>query len=215
MPNKIKILIADDHQLILDGLKLMLGGQSDFEVVGTVHNGLEAINTIRERHIDVLVMDLNMPEMNGLEACRIIRKEFPGLKILILSMLADAKLIKNVLKEGATGYMLKNSGQDELSEAIRNVSQGKVHYDERVMELMLETKKTKAQNSTEMIPSLSRREKEILQLVIDEMTTPEIAAKLFIGIGTVESHRRNMISKLGVRNTAGLVSKAYQYGILD
>ena len=215
MSEKIKILIADDHQLVLDGLTLMLDSQDDFVIVGAAHNGLEVMSFLENNHVDIVLLDLNMPEMNGLETCKLINKQFSDLKVLILSMMSEVKLVKMLVKSGAHGYMLKNSGQEELSAAIRKIVSGKSFFDARVVEQMMNsgTKKTSKPNS--VMPSLTRREKEILQLIIKEHTSQEIAKQLFVSVGTVETHRRNMISKMGVRNMAGLVSKTYEFGILD
>ncbi len=214
MSQTIKILLADDHQLVLDGLAMMLGSQQDLEVVGQANNGHEVLTFLKQHEADIVLLDLNMPEMNGLETCKAMKKEYGHVKILVLSMLSDVKLVKKLVKEGAHGYMLKNSGQKELSEAIKKVVAGQSYYDARIVEQMMSATPKASVRSESVLPSLSRREKEILQLIIEEHTTQEIAKKLFISAGTVESHRRNMISKMGVRNTAGLVSKAYEFGIL-
>ena len=210
----ITTLIVDDHQLVLDGIKLMLGGHKDIQVVAEAHNGNEAINYISEHDIDVVVMDLNMPEVNGMDACKQIKKIKPDIKVLILSMISEHKMIKNVMKVGADGYMLKNSGQEEIISAILRVHGGENHFDERIVDIMMNPKDHHQVKDENLHPSLSRREKEILELIVDEYTTAEIASQLFISFGTVESHRRNMISKLGVRNTAGLVSAAYKLGLI-
>jgi DNA-binding NarL/FixJ family response regulator len=210
-----KILIVDDHQLVLDGLRLIIESQADLQLVGEAHNGQEAIDFIKENEVDIILMDLNMPVLNGIEASKKIVSIHPESKILILSMLSDTKLVKKLVKEGIKGYMLKNSGQDEIVDAIRRIRKGSTYFDPHIVELMMSGQsKTKVKNEG-IHPSLSRREKEILQLIINEHTSAEIAEKLFISLGTVESHRRNMISKLGVRNTAGLVRAAYEYDILS
>ena len=210
-----KILIVDDHQLVLDGLRLIIESQADLQLVGEAHNGQEAIDFIKENEVDIILMDLNMPVLNGIEASKKIVSIHPESKILILSMLSDTKLVKKLVKEGIKGYMLKNSGQDEIVDAIRRIRKGSTYFDPHIVELMMSGQsKTKVKNEG-IPPSLSRREKEILQLIINEHTSAEIAEKLFISLGTVESHRRNMISKLGVRNTAGLVRAAYEYDILS
>ena len=214
MNKTINILLVDDHQMVLDGLKLIMDSQEDFQVLGTCNNGKEAVNFVTSESVDIILMDLNMPVMNGIESSKKIKQIKPNVKILVLSMLSDVKLIKNLVKEGVNGYLLKNSGQDEIVSAIRQIHAGNNHFDQRIMEIMLGQSEKKQVKSEGMMPSLSRREKEILQLVIEEHTTAEIAKKLFISAGTVESHRRNMISKLGVRNTAGLVSAAYKYELL-
>jgi len=210
----IQILIVDDHQLVLDGLRLMLDHREDIKILAEAQNGQIALDYIKTNEVDLVVMDLNMPEMDGLKACKAMKKHNPQIKILILSMISDGKMIKNVVKAGADGYLLKNSGQDELIKAIQDVYAGTKVFDTKILEMMLNPAAKSVKNEN-MLPSLSRREKEILQLIIEECTTAEIAEKLFISFGTVETHRRNMLSKLGVRNTAGLVAASYQYNILD
>lgn len=211
----IKLLITDDHQLVIDGIKLMIKDQADINIIGEAHNGQEAIDFVKEHELDIILLDLNMPEVNGIDACKAIKKLKPEVKIIILSMISETRMVKNLMKYGANGYLLKNSGQEEIITAIRTVYTGKNHFDQEIIEMMLNPSRQKEVKDENLHPSLSRREKEILQLIIDEHTTAEIAEKLFISFGTVESHRRNMISKLGVRNTAGLVSAAYKYNILE
>ena len=215
MSESIKILLVDDHQIVLDGLTLMLSGQLTFDIVGEAHDGKEALAFLESQEVDIILLDLNMPVLNGYEACKVIKSKFKEVRVLILSTMSEVRLIKKLIKEGADGYMLKNSGQDELTEAISKIMKGGNYYDHRIVNAMMKTNIEKKPKSSAVLPSLSRREKEILQLIIEEMTTLEIAKKLFISNGTVESHRRNMISKMGARNTAGLVSKAYEYGILS
>jgi len=210
----ITTLIVDDHQLVLDGIKLMLESSEDIEVVAEAHNGQEAIDYITVNDVDVVVMDLNMPIVNGVDACKTIKKTKPNTKVLILSMISENKMVQRLMKCGANGYMLKNSGQDEIIQAILQVSSGTNHFDKRIIDMMLHPNLHDQVKSENLHPSLSRREKEILKLIVDEYTTGEIAGKLFISFGTVESHRRNIISKLGVRNTAGLVSAAYKFDLL-
>lgn len=211
----IKLLITDDHQLVIDGIRLMIKDQADINIIGEAHNGQEAIDFVKEHELDIILLDLNMPEVNGIDACKAIKKLKPEVKIIILSMISETRMVKNLMKYGANGYLLKNSGQEEIITAIRTVNTGKNHFDQEIIEMILNPSRQKEVKDENLHPSLSRREKEILQLIIDEHTTAEIAEKLFISFGTVESHRRNMISKLGVRNTAGLVSAAYKYNILE
>lgn len=211
----IKILITDDHQLVREGVRLMLNGHENIQIVGEAKNGQEAVDFVNEHEVDIVLMDLNMPEMNGIDACKSIKKLKPSTKVIILSMISETKMVQNLMKYGASGYLLKNSGQEEIIEAITEVHAGKNHFDNNIINMMLYPNQSTEVRDESIHPSLSRREKEILQLIIDEHTTAEIAAKLFISFGTVESHRRNMISKLGVRNTAGLVSAAYKFGLLN
>lgn len=212
----IKILIADDHQLVIDGLKLMLEDATDMQCIAEANNGIEVLQVLKNTAADIILLDINMPEMNGLECCKKVRVSYPDVKIIVLSMLQEASLIKQMLQEGASGYLLKNEGQAEVLAAIRSVYDGKPFYSEGVMDIVmnsLSNKPTKKPSSP--FPSLSRREKQVLQLIVEEFTTAEIAEKLFISFGTVETHRRNLLVKLNARNTAGLVRICFEFDLLN
>lgn len=212
----IRIFIADDHRLVIDGLLLLLHEAEDMTCVGQAANGREALEMLGQTPADVLLLDLNMPEMDGLECCRIARERWPDMKVLALSMMREISLVKAMLRYGASGFILKNAGKDELFEAIRNVHAGKQAFSQEILDTLMETlagKNTKAAGSSPF-PTISRREKEILQLIVDEKTTSEIAEALFISFGTVETHRRNLLLKLHARNTAGLVKAALEYNLL-
>ncbi|MEM1219021.1 MAG: response regulator transcription factor [Bacteroidota bacterium] len=212
----IRILIADDHQLVIDGLRLMLSTEEDFSCTHQANNGQEVLDILAKDSVDVLLMDINMPVMNGVDACKKIQKSYPEVKILALSMLKEASLIKMMLKYGAKGYLLKNAGKDEVIEAIRMVAKGKSYYSEEISEIILQSLSgSRAKKSASPFPQLSRREKQVLGLIVEEFTTGEIAEKLFISFGTVETHRRNLLIKLGARNTAGLVRAALEYDLLE
>lgn len=211
----INVLITDDHQLVREGVRLMIEGKEDITVISEATNGQEALDFVKENEVDIVLLDLNMPVMNGIDACKAIKKSNPDVKVIILSMISETKMVQNLMKYGANGYLLKNSGQDEILAAIKKVHEGENHFDEEIINMMLDPSSGKQVKDENLHPSLSRREKEILHLIIDEHTTAEIAQKLFISFGTVESHRRNMISKLGVRNTAGLVAAAYKFDLLS
>lgn len=211
----IKVLVTDDHQLVREGVKLMIDGKEDITVLSEATNGQEALDFVADNEVDIVLLDLNMPVMNGIDACKAIKKSNPDTKVIILSMISETKMVQNLMKYGANGYLLKNSGQDEILAAIKKIHAGESHFDQEIIDMMLNPAHGQQVKDESLHPSLSRREKEILQLIIEEHTTAEIAQKLFIGFGTVESHRRNMISKLGVRNTAGLVSAAYKYDLLS
>ena len=211
----IRILIADDHQLVLDGISLMIEGEEDMKVAATATNGQEALDIISNAEIDVILMDLNMPVMNGLEATKIIHGTNENIRILGLSMLNDLKLVRKLLDFGASGYLVKNSSREEVISAIRTVHNGGQYFDQSTLNALITNKsKGEAKNPKSLFPKLSRREKEILQLIIDEFTSVEIAEKLFISQGTVETHRRNIINKLGVRNTAGMIRVVLEYDLL-
>lgn len=212
--NTIKIAIADDHQMVLDGLQLIIAQEPIFEFIAAAHNGQEVIDLLETESIDVLLLDINMPTMNGIDTMKIIEKKHPQLGVLGLSMLDDIVVIKKLVKYGARGFLLKNSGKDKIIEAINEIYAGRKYFDKAIINKLIANDNTKTLG-TSLFPKLSRREKEILNLIIQENTTQEIADKLFISFGTVETHRRNIINKLGVRNTAGMVRVAIEYQLLE
>ncbi len=213
----ITVFIADDHQLVIDGLKLMLSQAPDLQFVGAAPNGREVLRQMERQTVDVLLLDINMPELNGLETCRLMQEKFPAVKIIALSMLQEAGMIRQMLKNGAMGYLHKNAGQEEVLEAIRVVHRGEKFYSEAVKEIVLDSLAgpDKRRQAANPFPRLSRREKQVLALIVEEFTTQEIADRLHISFGTVETHRRNLLIKLGARNTAGLVRACLEYQLLD
>jgi len=208
----IKVFIVDDHKMVIEGLQLLLQNEEDISVMGSALSGKEAIERIGLNQPDVVLLDINMPEMNGIETCKELLSLYPDLKIVAISMHKESSLIKLMLSGGAKGYVLKNAGQDEVIEAIKTVNKGKMYLDDTVNEIVVNSvANSNAQKQSSPFPTLSRREKEILQLILKEHTTQEISEKLFISFGTVETHRRNMLIKTGARNTAGLVRIALEY----
>ena len=208
----IKVLIVDDHKMVIDGMTLLLENHPEIEVIGTALDGEEGIEKLNLLNPDVVLLDINMPGINGIDTCKEMIKISPEIKIVAISMHKESSLIKLMLKNGAKGYVLKNAGQDEIIEAIKDVYNGKTYLDETVNEIIVNSvTKSSQQIAQSPFPSLSRREKEILELILEECTTQEIAEKLFISFGTVETHRRNMLIKTGARNTAGLVRIALEY----
>jgi len=210
----IKIAIADDHQMVLDGLQLIILQEPSLELIGIAKNGQEVLDLLAKKKVEVLLLDINMPIMNGIDTMKIIGKQYPDLAVLGLSMLDDTIVIKKLVKYGARGFLLKNSGKEKIIEAITEIHQGQKYFDKSIINKLLENDNTKSVG-TSLFPKLSRREKEILELIIQEYTTQEIADALFISFGTVETHRRNIINKLGVRNTAGMVRVAMEYHLLE
>lgn len=210
----INVFIIDDHKMVIEGLQLMLKSCKKIKVVGTATSGLEGVQEINKTKPDVILLDINMPSLNGIETCKLLLKQQPNLKIVAISMHKESSLIKLMLSSGAKGYVLKNAGQEEVIKAIEVVYNGKMYLDETVNEIVVNSVANNSKKLENPFPTLSRREKEVLQLIIDEYTTQEIADKLCIGFGTVETHRRNMMIKLGARNTAGLVRIALEYELL-
>jgi DNA-binding NarL/FixJ family response regulator len=211
----IKVFIVDDHKMVIEGLRLLLQNHPNINVVDYALSGEEAIEKIETVNPDVILMDVNMPGLNGIETTKKIVELLPNIKIVAISMHKESSLIKLMLSNGAKGYVLKNAGRDEVIEAIEKVFQNKMYLDETVNEIIINSvANTTKQKLTDTFPKLSRREKEILQLILEENTTQEIADKLFISFGTVETHRRNMLIKTGARNTVGLVKLAMEYDLL-
>ena len=210
----INLCITDDHPLILEGLRMVLHDQQEIQVVRTCMSGEELIQYLDEGSLpDIILLDINMPGINGIQACAQIKKNHSGIKVIGLSMNAENHLVKLMMKSGADGYLHKNSGADEIIQAIQDVMQGRIYVSEEISSNLLQAKNLAPLVSNSPFPRLSAREKEILGLIIDEKTTQEIAQQLFIGFGTVETHRRNIMIKLGVKNTAGLVRTALEYNL--
>jgi DNA-binding NarL/FixJ family response regulator len=212
----LRILIADDHRLVIDGLLLMMQEATDMRCVGEAANGREALEILAKEPVDVLLLDLNMPEMDGLECCKMVKEQYPNTKVLVLSMMRELSLVKAMLKQGASGFLLKNAGKDEVLDGIRKVAEGKQAFSEDVLESLMSSFSQKpVKPAFSPFPTISRREKQILQCICDEKTTQEIADELFISFGTVETHRRNLLLKLNARNTAGLVKAAIEFNLLE
>lgn len=213
---KTKIIIADDHKIFLDGLHALLSTQSAVEVVATAENGQLLLSALEKHPADVVLMDYNMPILDGLECTRQVRERFPKVKILVLSMHSTPGHIQKILKAGAHGYLLKNTGKDELLKAIASVQGGANYYSAEVTNTIMQGLQKKADNAASyQIGALTEREKEVLILIAEEKTTVEIAEELHISKHTVETHRKNLISKLQVRNVTGLVKYAVQQGLVD
>ena len=213
----IKILIADDHRMFVDGLVSILKAETDIKVIYTCYNGVDIFKVLKKEPVDVILLDINLPELNGIEFTKKINKEYQDVKILALSMHNEESFVTEILKHGALGYILKNTDRNELVTAIRTVSNGQTYFSKDVTQTIMKSlvKKDKQKQSFNVIiPKISRREKEVLELIVKEFTTQEIANQLFISLKTVESHRSSLLSKLNVRNTAGLVRMALEHQII-
>ena len=211
----IKVIIADDHQMFIDGIKALLRNEKDIRLVGGALNGAGVMELLAGESVDIVLLDVNMPGMDGIETTIKIRTSHPEVKILMLTMYNKHEFISGLINAGASGYILKNTGRKELIDAIKAVYEGKTFYSEDVTETILQHfTKTPAEQKIEAV-QLTDREKEVLKLIALEYTTPEIADKLFISINTVESHRNNLMSKLKAKNIAGLVKFALQTGIIS
>jgi DNA-binding NarL/FixJ family response regulator len=203
----LKVLIVDDHQMFLDGLKTLLSKHNSIEVVGEALNGLQALEIIRSKPVDLVLSDINMPEMSGTELTKAIKEEKPEIKILILSMYNDREIIHEIVMTEAEGYILKNSNKQELIKALERIGSGGTYYSNEVMEIITDSYVAK-QKSQEKLKDITKREIEIIQLICQEYSTPEIAEALFISPLTVETHRKNILKKTKVRTIVGLIKFA-------
>ena len=209
----IRVMIADDHNMFVEGIESILEGHDNIQVVSKCYTGLEVFEKINLAKPDVILLDINLPGMNGLEVCQKLSKEYPEVKVLALSMHNEESFVTEILKYGAQGYILKNTGKKELISAIETINNGQSYFSEEVTETIMKSlvnQRAGNKKSTTLAPKISRREKDVLDLIIKEYTTQEIADTLFISLKTVESHRRSLLTKLSVRNTAGLVRVALE-----
>jgi DNA-binding NarL/FixJ family response regulator len=206
-------MIADDHNMFVEGIESILEGQDHIRVVSKCHTGTEVFEKLPQANPDVILLDINLPGMNGLEVCQKLSKEYPDIKVLALSMHNEESFVTEILKYGAQGYILKNTGKKELINAIEAVNNGQSYFSEEVTETIMKSlvnQRSGTKKSASLAPKISRREKDVLDLIVKEYTTQEIADTLFISLKTVESHRRSLLTKLNVRNTAGLVRVAIE-----
>ncbi|MBK9729794.1 MAG: response regulator transcription factor [Chitinophagaceae bacterium] len=208
----IQIIIADDHQMFIDGLKLIIRSFENIEVSGEALNGDDLLELLDSKKADIVILDINMPGKDGIETAKEIRKKYPGIKILIVSMHKQREFIRQLVAAGVSGYILKNTGAKELQQAIRVINEGGEFFGGEITKEILQSMRN--HSSQREIPSFSKREMEVLRLLNEECTTQQIADKLFISFHTVESHRKNILMKAGVKNTAGLIRYGINMGLI-
>ncbi len=214
-PTFSRVLLIDDHQIVLDSLSLLLSSFEGIRVAGTFTDGREALAFYKEHGADLLITDMRMPSMNGVTLCREARKISPDATVLMLTMVEDARLIKEAIKAGVNGYVLKMTDADELLLSIRNVLAGRNYFSERIfIELSVGRDDTITTKPGTFV-KLTIRELEILRLVGQEFSTIEIAEALYITVATVETHRRNLMQKIGAKSVVGLVLFAVKHDLLD
>lgn len=209
-----KIAITDDHALVLKGIEAMLADTSAIKVVGTYETATLTLENIKKDNPDVLLLDINLPDMDGIELCKTLHKLYPDLKILALTNFEEISFVKKMLQHGASGYLLKNTQKNELVEALKTVLKDEQYLQKKIERKLLNSALGEKKHG-EFIPRLTRREQEVLEAISEEMTTQEISEKLFISVKTVETHRMNLMSKVGARNSVGIIKKAMYYGFLD
>jgi DNA-binding NarL/FixJ family response regulator len=214
MTNTIRIILADDHILVREGFKSLLSKKKDFEVVGEAENGTALLNLIENLSADVLLVDISMPQLNGIEAIGQMKEINPNLKFIMLTMHEEAEYILKSIQAGANGYLLKNVEPDELENAVRTVAAGGKYFNSTISSIMIENLSRAGETEKEDLTELTAREKEILQYVADGLSTKLIADKLSISPRTVETHRVHIMKKLQVNNGAEMVKRGLEQKII-
>lgn len=208
-----KILIADDHLIFAQGLASLLGGEG-FEIVGVVGNGEEVLAKLATTEADIVISDLQMPKMGGVALTLQIRKQFPDVKVLILSMIEDIDLIREAIQAGISGFAFKSTDKAELVKAIHFISSGENYFCAELLRQLIQRPVIRNQDEVQAdFSTLSEREMDVLKLVVAEHSTNEIANLLFVSVNTVETHRKNLFRKLGVKNSLGLMKFALRNGL--
>ena len=216
--DNIRVFLVDDHKMIRKGIKTILDDVPEIEIVGEANNGEECLNVIKPEETDLVMTDLSMPEMDGLELTKLLKDKYPQIKIIALTMIGESYTIKQILAEGVMGYLLKNCGEDEIKMAIKRVYEGGTYYSPEVTNIIIDNirkVKPKPISRVSMEMPLSDREMEVLHLIIKEFSNSEIAEKLFVSVRTVDAHKRNLLDKTGCKNMAGLVLYAIERSLFE
>ena len=204
-----RVFIVDDHPMVIAGLNTLLKELPGIQVAGSCGNAVDTIPFLRKNQVDIILMDINLPDINGIELCKKVKKEFPSVRVIAISTFSDRGYITRMIDSGASGYLIKSASAAEIATALHTVKEGRL-YLSLSMEQLLQTGSSMAG----AIPALTRREKEILQLIADGLTNNQIAEQLFISQLTVDSHRKNLLTKFGVNNTAMLIRYAVENGLV-
>ena len=207
----IRLIITDDHPVIRDGIKTVLANNKEIVLAGCAADGAELLELLETKKADVILMDINMPGINGIEATKLVKKKYPDIKVISFSQYDEKRFIKQMLKNGANGYLLKNSSASEMVNAIKITHNGGMYLSEDLPNVFGEKPKRR---SNYLFPNLTRREIDVLKEICQEKNTTEIAETLFLSPNTVETHRANLLLKVGVKNTAGLVKWAVENEIV-
>jgi DNA-binding NarL/FixJ family response regulator len=202
-----KILLVDDHSLVIEGMKAILEKIDNIEITGIAGNAFDAIAALKNTHADIAFIDINLPDVSGIELCAKINKEFPLTRMIALSTFKQRSYVTQMIGNGACGYLLKSADKEEISAAINAVIEGRMYFSAGI------TTANERENE-DVAPTLTKREKEIMKLIAEGMTSSEIAGKLFLSIYTVDTHRKNLLTKFEVHNTALLITMAAKYGIV-
>lgn len=217
MPAPIRVLLTDDHEIILDSLSLLLSRIDGVEVVGTLVDSRKVIDFLHVNDVDILLTDMDMPDLNGIDLTLQVRQHCPQIKVLMLTVSEDANSIREAFRAGISGYVMKKAGKAELEKALRTIARGDKYFSESVMTqlvaLPMEPVRVVDEAPAPLAP-LTDRELEIIRLIAQELSTNAIADTLFISPGTVETHRHNILRKLGVKNSIGIIKYALRHGLI-
>jgi DNA-binding NarL/FixJ family response regulator len=206
---KTNLFIVDDHQLVVDGLRSLLHNEAQYEIVGFSNKPKEVLDMLGQLDVHILLTDINMPEMTGVELTRVVKKKFPNVRVLALSMFGESQIIKEMIDAGVSGYILKNTGKQELLEALNKLANGQNFFGEEVTQELMKTFRTNDEGF-----HLTNREVEIIRLIEGEYSNKKIAGMLFISERTVETHRKNIFRKTGTQSIVGLLKYAYDHKII-
>ena len=204
----IRVFIVDDHPLVQEGMRSLLKDEKQIELCGYAMTANSCLGYFVGNTADVILMDIDLPDMSGIELCKEIKTRYPGIMVLGLSTFNQGTYVTKMMENGASGYVLKNADKTELLQAISEVNKGKTYLSFEAGQAM------RKENALPQLPMISRREKEILVLIADGLTNPEIAEKLFVSCNTVDSHRKNLLAKLDVKNTAALIKFAMDHSLI-
>jgi len=209
-----KLAITDDHEMVLQGIASMLENTPQIKVVATYKNAKKTLDNLAKDNPDVLLLDINLPDINGIDLSKQLLKKFPELKIIALTNFEDTSFVKRMLKNGVHGYLLKNTDKIELADALKTVLSGEIYLQKDIQKKLLNQQSKSKTNDNGLIPKLTRREHDVLIAISEELTTNQISEKLFISPKTVETHRMNIMSKLGAKNSVGIIKIAIEKELL-
>ncbi len=212
--NPVRILLVDDHQLILDSLQTLFLSISGVQVVGVLNDSRRVPDVLAKTTVDVMICDLHMPHLSGIDLTLQLRRSHPTLKILLLTMAEDAPTIREAVRAGVSGYALKRAGRDELERAVTTIMAGQRYFCPTVLEQLSGLEETETVDC-DLFSALTDREVDVLRLIADENLTHQIATKLYISVPTVETHRRHLMQKLGVKSVVGMVKYAMKHGLVS
>lgn len=212
---KIKLFIVDDHQMLIDGIKALLKDEPTYSIIGESYSAVVALSQINKNQPDIVLTDISMPEMNGVEFTRELKKSHPDIKVLALSMFGEKSTISEMLEAGASGYILKNTGKEELMNALQKIAAGGMFFSDEVSAEMMKAFSERQKKQEEIKVYFTEREKEIIQLIAKEYSNARIGETLFISERTVETHRKNIFRKANTKSVVGLIKYAFEHKLIN